>query len=62
MIVGPTGSGKSVAYQTLLSSINSITKKMRKTKQWKSDDDLQAEFRYTVSRIVNPKSILNEQI
>jgi dynein heavy chain len=59
MLVGPTGSGKTVSYQVLKDAINKVALDVNIA----SDVDLEENpWRKVQCRILNPKSILNEQI
>jgi len=58
MMVGPTGSGKTTNYKCLQSAINRIA-----VGPEASDEDRENNpYRKVITRIVNPKAILNEQI
>jgi len=58
MLVGPTGSGKTVNWRTLKESINKIATPVETAKELQSGQI----FRKVQARILNPKAILNEQI
>jgi len=59
MLVGPTGSGKTSNLRVLQLGINKIAIEV----EGASEEDLAAnKFRKVTVRILNPKSILNEQI
>lgn len=58
MLVGPTGSGKTVNWQTLKESINKIATPVECAKELQP---LQV-FRKVTAKVLNPKAILNEQI
>jgi len=59
MLVGPTGSGKTANYKSLQLGINKIAIEV----DGSSEEELAANpFRKVTVRILNPKSILNEQI
>jgi dynein heavy chain len=58
MMVGPTGSGKTTNYKCLQAAINRIA-----VGPEASDEDRENNpYRKVITRIVNPKAILNEQI
>lgn len=59
MLVGPTGSGKTAMLKSLQLGINKIAIEV----DGSSEEELAANpFRKVTVRILNPKSILNEQI
>lgn len=58
MLVGPTGSGKTVNWQTLKESINKIATPVESVKELQPAQ----VFRKVQDRVLNPKAILNEQI
>lgn len=59
MLVGPTGSGKTANLKSLQLGINKVAIDV----EGASEEDLASNpFRKVTLRILNPKSILNEQI
>jgi len=59
MLVGPTGSGKSANLNALRKGINDVALDIKDASE---EDKAANKFRRVELRILNPKSILNEQI
>jgi len=59
MLVGPTGSGKSANLNALRRGINNVALDIKDASE---EDKAANKFRRVDLRILNPKSILNEQI
>lgn len=57
MLVGPTGSGKTVNWRTLKEAINKIATPVEAVTPTGT-----TVYRKVQARVINPKSILNEQI
>jgi len=59
MLVGPTGSGKTANYKVLHNAINRVAIDIH---QSSSEERNENPYRKVTIRLLNPKSILNEQI
>jgi len=59
MLVGPTGAGKTANYKVLKTAINKIAASVETSSE---EELLSNPYRKVVVRLLNPKSILNEQI
>lgn len=59
MLVGPTGSGKTACQQVLKDAINRVALDINKASEIELNEN---PYRMVQVRILNPKSILNEQI